>query len=249
MGLSRTCFSLSAFDFRMSMQLQTRQAEACPTRNRSGFLRRGLHAVAVDRCRYRLQRGAPAALAQFIGVNKIIGSLVALRAFQRHRARNAANAEAASARLAFHPFAEVQSHVSVGRPFVSLARILIHPEKRPGAQQYSQSNDGGNHQGHEDHTILEFRTGFFCVQQFENTPSHKRSHRVVAPWIPIGYSHFGTVDFAGAEVPGLIGETTLALHVPRSHTASARAVRSLPRSISAKNAVSRPTAGRNEHTR
>ena len=84
----------------------------------AGDYRLELRVVALDGCRDRPQAGAPAALTNFVGIDEVIGSLAALGAFDWHGAGNTANIEAASASLAFDPFAEFPGKVSPGGPFV-----------------------------------------------------------------------------------------------------------------------------------
>jgi hypothetical protein len=195
MALCRTGFSLSVFRAQSRPKPDRLKPVLLKSQMRGGNrVRQGLNAVAVDRRGHWFERGAPAAFAQFIGIDKIIGGLVALRAFQRHWPGYAANAQAPRARLTFHPLAEFQCNVSIGRRVLLRARILRLSEERPGAQQNGQSNCSNNDQWHEDHRSLGFRTGFF-TQQFQNTLSDKRRHRVVGAWTPIGYCHFGTADF------------------------------------------------------
>src|ERR1700730_13988436 len=93
-----------------------------------------LRVVALDRGRHRPQAGAPAALANFVGIDEVIGSLAALGAFAWHGAGNTANIEAASASLAFNPFAEFPGKISPGGLFVRGWRRIRREEKRPGTQ-------------------------------------------------------------------------------------------------------------------
>src|ERR1700719_5180181 len=95
-----------------------------------------LRVVALDGCRDRLQAGAPAALTNFVGVDEVIGSLPALGTFDRHGPGNTANIEAASASLAFDPFAEFPGKISPGGLFVWRERFVTREEKRPGTQPH-----------------------------------------------------------------------------------------------------------------
>jgi hypothetical protein len=96
-----------------------------------------LGVVALDRCRRRPQAGAPAALTNFVGIDEVIGSLLALGTFDGHGSGNTANIESASASLAFNPFAEFPGKVSPGGLFVRVERFIGCEEKRPGAQPQS----------------------------------------------------------------------------------------------------------------
>jgi hypothetical protein len=95
-------------------------------------------AIALNGRRDRLQCCAPAPLAHFVRVDEIIGSLVALRALNRHGARKSSNAQSARTRLAFDPFAEFHRDVSVVDFAVCALRIFGRNEKRPGPHQYDQ---------------------------------------------------------------------------------------------------------------
>jgi hypothetical protein len=76
--------------------------------------------VFLDRRHKRLEGGAPAAFADFIGVNEIVGRLPAPVALERHLPCDAANAQTSSESLPLDPLCK--SHGDV--PIEILARFL-----------------------------------------------------------------------------------------------------------------------------
>jgi hypothetical protein len=67
------------------------KAPAGKPSSRSSARRADLRTVFLCRCGNRLEGGAPAAFADFIRVDEIVGRLAALLAFERHRPRHAAH--------------------------------------------------------------------------------------------------------------------------------------------------------------
>ena len=90
-----------------------------------------LRAVFLGRGGNRLESGAPASLAHFIGIDEIIGRLSALLAFQWHGPRNAAHVQPARAGLPLDPLDEFHGHVAV----MIRIRLFRRKEKRPGTKQ------------------------------------------------------------------------------------------------------------------
>jgi len=84
------------------------------------LLTKELSAIAFYRSGDGLQSGAPAAFAQLIRVDKIIGSLAALGAFHWDGPRDAANVEPTSEGLPFHPLAEIKRDIAIHGLFVGI---------------------------------------------------------------------------------------------------------------------------------
>ena len=90
-----------------------------------------LEVIAFEGCRQGFQAGAPAAFANFVRVDEIIGGLVTFGAFDGHGSGHAANVEPASTRLPFHPFSEFPGDVSAGSLGAPVAWLIGRKKKRP----------------------------------------------------------------------------------------------------------------------
>ena len=80
------------------------------------------------------EAGAPATIADFVGVDEVIRRLAAFGTLERHRPRHSANVQTMCTGSHLNPLAELCCCV----PLVQLVRLLACEEKRPRTKEDHQ---------------------------------------------------------------------------------------------------------------